>query len=138
MILWNSYKQYFSLFVVKLLLKMKPSQKELSTPSPCLFSREQLIKKLENVLSMSNLTFKDGKDVSPHTLAAFLYKINFITARKDNGSEILRVYYDENQYIYNDFTDFGYWYEIHPAYRWALQPSTTKDLFMQIELLEST
>lgn len=123
--------------IQELLLKMKPTVKEARTSSPCLFTREQLIKKLENVLSMSRLVFKDGKRVTPQSLAAFLYKINFITARKDNGSEILRVYYDENQYIYNDFTDFGYSYEIHPAYRWALHPSSTKELFQQIELLES-
>ena len=116
---------------------MKPSQKEVSTSTPCLFTREQLIKKLQDILSMSNFTFKDGKQVSPHNLAAFLYKINFITARKTVGNEIVRVYYDENQYIYNDFTDFGYSYEIHPAYRWALQPTTAKELFRQIELLES-
>ena len=72
-----------------------------------------------------------------NNLAAFLYKINFITARKQVGNEIMRVYYDENQYIYNDFTDFGYAYEIHPAYRWALQPTTVNDLFNQIELLSS-
>lgn len=78
-----------------------------------------------------------SKEVTPQSLAAFLYKINFITARKSTGSEILRVYYDENQYIYNDFTDFGYSYEIHPAYRWALQPSSPAALFRQIELLES-
>ena len=92
--------------IQELLLKMKPSQKELLA-SPCLFTREQLIKKLSNILSMSHFTFKDGKEVTPQSLAAFLYKINFITARKSTGSEILRVYYDENQYIYNDFTDFG-------------------------------
>lgn len=123
--------------VQELLLKMKPSQKELTTGTPCLFSREQLIKKLEDVLSMSNFTFKDGKAVTPQSLAAFLYKINFITARKKVGNEILRVYYDENQYIYNDFADFGYSYEIHPAYRWALQPSNICTLFREIELLES-
>lgn len=123
--------------VQELLLKMKPSQKELSSGTPCLFSREQLIKKLENVLSMSHFIFKDGKPVTPQSLAAFLYKINFITARKKVGNEILRVYYDENQYIYNDFADFGYSYEIHPAYRWALQPSNVNTLFHEIELLES-
>lgn len=122
--------------IQELLLKMKPSQKEIATGSPCLFSREQLVKKLTDVLSMSNLRFKNGRDVSAPNLAAFLYKINFITARKTVNGEILRVYYDENQYIYNDFTDFGYSYEIHPAYRWALQPSSTRDLFRQVELLE--
>ena len=123
--------------IQELLLKMKPSQREIASGTPCLFSREQLIRKLQNILSMSRFFFKDGKEVTPQNLAAFLYKINFITARKNVNGEILRVYYDENQYIYNDFTDFGYWYEIHPAYRWALQPSTQKDIFNQIELLES-
>lgn len=123
--------------VQELLLKMKPSQKELASGTPCLFSRQQLIKKLEDILSMSHFTFKDGKEVTVQSLAAFLYKINFITARKTVGDEILRVYYDENQYIYNDFADFGYSYEIHPAYRWALQPSNIGTLFNEIELLES-
>ena len=123
--------------VQELLLKMKPSQKDLASGTPCLFSREQLIKKLENILSMSHFTFKDGKKVTAQSLAAFLYKINFITARKTVGDEILRVYYDENQYIYNDFADFGYSYEIHPAYRWALQPSNIGTLFREIDLLES-
>lgn len=116
---------------------MKPSQKELALGYSCLFSRQQLIKKLENILSMSYFSFKDGKEVTPKNLAAFLYKINFITARKNVDGEILRVYYDENQYIYNDFADFGYSYEIHPAYRWALQPSNIDNLFNEIELLES-
>ena len=71
-------------------------------------------------------------------MAAFLYKINFITARKRTDSEIQRIYYDENQYIYNDFTDFGYDYEIHPAYRWALQPDRIQNLFSQIELMEES
>lgn len=123
--------------VHELLLKMKPSQKELALGYSCLFSRQQLIKKLENILSMSYFSFKDGKEVTPKNLAAFLYKINFITARKNVDGEILRVYYDENQYIYNDFADFGYSYEIHPAYRWALQPSNIDNLFNEIELLES-
>ena len=124
--------------IQELLLKMKPSQKEIASSSPCLFTREQLIKKLQGVISMSHFTFKDGKKADAQNLAAFLYKINFITARKVVDGEIIRVYYDENQYIYNDFTDFGYSYEIHPAYRWALQPSTRRDTFFnQIELLES-
>lgn len=123
--------------IQELLLKMKPSHKELALESPCLFTRERLIKKLNDILSMSHFTFKNGKDVTPENLAAFLYKINFITARKVVDGSIIRVYYEENQYLYNDFTDFGYSYEIHPAYRWALQPATTNALFKQIELLDA-
>lgn len=121
--------------IKELLLKMRPSRKELESGTPCLFTRQQLLEKLRNILSMSSLRFKNGTEVTPESLAAFLYKINFLTARKNSSGKILRVYYDENQYIYNDFTDFGYSYEIHPAYRWALQPTTTMDIFRQLELL---
>lgn len=122
--------------IKELLLKMKPTKKEVAGGSPCLFTRDQLLQKLENILSMSHFTFKDNKEVTPQSLAAFLYKINFLTARKDTESGIQRIYYDENQYIYNEFADFGFSYEIHPAYRWALQPNNMGEIFKQIELSE--
>lgn len=130
----NEYRSEFPK-VQELLLKMKPSVKEVKTGHPCKYTRAELLEKLKSVVSMSNFTLGNGKQASVTDIAAFLYKINFITARKDNGDYIQRIYYDENQYIYNDFTDFGYDYEIHPAYRWALQPSKIDGLFYQIELL---
>ena len=35
--------------------------------------------------------------------------------------------------ISSEFTDFGYGWEIHPAYRWALQPDSIEDILRQIE-----
>jgi hypothetical protein len=131
----NEYQSEFPQ-IKELLLKMKPSQKEISSGYPCLFSRASLVTKLKNVLSMSHFSFGDGRTVDEQSLAAFLYKINFLTARKDSKDKIQRIYYDENQYIYNVFSDFGYDFEIHPAYRWALQPNTTTKLFEQIQLEE--
>ena len=123
--------------VKQILLKMKPSQKEIKTKqNPSIFTRPELLKKLEGIISMTRLYFTDGKAVTPQSLAAFLYKINFITARKKEGDKISRVYYDENQYIYNEFADWGYSYEIHPAYRWALEPDRVKNIFYEIDLLE--
>ena len=132
----NEYQSEFPK-VKELLLKMKPSKQEIQEGHPCKYTRAELVKKINNILSMSNFTFKKGIQATPEELAAFMYKINFITARKKSEGEICRVYYDENQYIYNDFTDFGYDYEIHPAYRWALQPDDILILFRQIELSES-
>ncbi len=131
----NEYQSEFPM-VKELLLKMKPSQKELAIGKPCRFTRAELLKKLDEVSSMSHFYFVDGKSVTSSTLSAFLYKINFITARKQTQQGIKRIYYDENQYIYNDFTDFGFDYEIHPAFRWALQPANISSLFQQIELSE--
>lgn len=129
----TEYKSEFPK-INELLLKMKPSKKELLSGTPCLYTRSALLKKLSDIISMSNFSFKDGKSISPNNLAAFLYKINFLTARKDSDSGIQRIYYDENQYIYNEFADFGYSYEIHPAYRWALQPNDLLGLYSQIVL----
>ncbi len=129
----NEYQSEFSK-VKELLLKMKPSRQEIQEGHPCKYSRVQLLDKLKNILSMSNFILANGNTATPEDLAAFLYKINFITARKEVNGEIQRVYYDENQYIYNTFTDFGYSYEIHPAYRWALQPDSIQNLLYQIEL----
>ena len=129
------YQSEFSQ-INELLLKMKPTQKEMITGNPCLFTRAELLKKLKDILSMSRFSFKDGREVTPNSLAAFLFKINFLTARKNSDGIIQRLYYEENQYIYNDFSDFGYSYEIHPAYRWVLQPSKIDDIFKQLELID--
>lgn len=131
----NEYQSEFPK-VKELLLKMKPSRQEVKDGHPCKYSKAQLLKKLRDVISMSNFILANGNVATEEDLAAFLYKINFITARKEVNGEIQRIYYDENQYIHNTFTDFGYDYEIHPAYRWALQPDSMQSLFRQIELTD--
>ena len=129
----NEYKSELPR-IEDLLLKMKPTTKEMESGSPCLFSKDSLIIKLRNICSMSNFIFIDGKTADPQRLITFLYKINFLTARKDISNGIERIYYDEDRYISNDYTDFGYKFEVHPAFRWALQPTTLQELFDQIEL----
>jgi hypothetical protein len=32
----------------------------------------------------------------------------------------------------SEFVDFGYDWEIHPAFRWALQPESIEDIFEQL------
>ncbi|WP_200890411.1 hypothetical protein [Pseudoalteromonas luteoviolacea] len=67
-------------------------------------------------------------------IAAFLYKINFITARKELPQGIDRKYFEENRYLSNKFTEFGYDWEVHPAYRWALQPENPLQIFQELQL----
>jgi len=70
---------------------------------------------------------------SPRALIQFLYKIDFITARKrlEDGT-IDRKYFDRNRFLGNEFADFGYDWEIHPAYRWALQPQDINDVIASL------
>lgn len=120
----------------KLLLGMKPSKKERITIDNFLFSNDQLATKLRNLMSSNSFAFTNGASVSPKSLAEFLYKIDFITARRDgvSGDEIVRVFFDQNRFLQSQFADFGFHWEVHPAYRWALQPEDMKSIFERLAL----
>ena len=64
-----------------------------------------------------------------------MYKINFLTARKKlpNG-EVDRKYFEENRYLSGHFADFGYDWEVHPAYRWALQPDAVYNILLSVDI----
>lgn len=76
-----------------------------------------------------------GKMATENSLLNFLYKINFITARKEvEGEEIQRKYFEENRYLTNTTVDFGYDWEVHPAFRWALQPDDINLIFDKLSI----
>ena len=58
----------------------------------------------------------------------------FMTARKEMPQGIIRKYFEENRYLSSQFADFGFDWEIHPAYRWALQPENISDIFRTLHL----
>lgn len=119
----------------RLLLSMKPNKREKSTKSQYIYDTAALLQKLDNIRQAGEFRFSTGKVATRKELAAFLYKINFLTARKEmpDGS-IVRKYFEENRYLSNDFADFGFAWEVHPAYRWALQPDNLMDIFASLAL----
>lgn len=121
--------------IEKLIFGMKPNKREKVVSDSFVFNTSQLHLKLNNILGQNRFIFSNGKTSSAKDLAHFLYKINFLTARKvlENG-EIDRKYFEENRYLSSYSTDFGYDWEIHPAYRWALQPDTLDDIFNKLAL----
>ena len=117
-----------------LLFGMRPTKKGRRTSENYLYRTDQLVGKLNGIMSQSNLTFTNGKRVSAKSLIQFLYKIDFIIARKDLENRIDRKYFDQNRFLASEFVDFGYDWEVHPAYRWALQPQDVRDLLAQIKI----
>ena len=87
-----------------------------------------------NDAAKSKITEEDIKAVeTAKELANFLYKINFLTARKTlESGEIQRKYFEENRYLSHNLVDFGYDWEIHPAFRWALQPDDIESIFRNV------
>lgn len=115
--------------IERLLLGMKPSREEKKAKLGYVYNTESLLRKIGNIQQSGVFKFHSGKIADAKDIAAFLYKINFITARKENGEFIERRYFEESRYLSHKFVDFGFDWEVHPAYRWALQPDNLKDIF---------
>jgi hypothetical protein len=121
--------------IEKLLFGMKPSKKGKVTADNFVFTTIELQQKINNIMQQSNFKFANNKTVTWKDLFQFLYKINFITARRQlEDGEIQRKYFQENRYLSSTSVEFGYDWEIHPAFRWALQPDSIEDIFFKLSL----
>lgn len=121
--------------IEKLIFGMKPSKKRKFASDGYVYSTSELEQKINNIKQQNKFSFTNGRTASAKDLAQFLFKINFLTARKvmPDGT-IQRKYFEENRYLSNSFVDFGYDWEVHPAFRWALQPDNLDDIFSNLIL----
>lgn len=131
----NEYKSELP-NIENLIWGMKPSKKEKHASDSYIYTTQQLKQKISNIKEHNRFYFAKGGEASAQDLAQFLYKINFITARKESsdGDWIQRKYFEENRYLSSSFVDFGYDWEIHPAFRWALQPDDINSIFLKLRL----
>jgi len=120
--------------ITNLLYGMRPTTKEKKTSDSYLYSNDQIVNKLRNLKLQNSFRFTNGNPVTPLSLAEFLYKIDFITARRNDGDFVIRKFFDQSRHLQNQFVDFGFHWEVHPAYRWALQPGEPDSIFRQLDL----
>jgi hypothetical protein len=118
--------------IERLIMGMKPTRRAHVAADSYLLKTDKLLEKIRNTCSQGVFKWASGKDATPKELAAFLYKIDFLIARKDVVNSIDRKYFEQSRYLSSAFADFGYDWEIHPAYRWALQPDNILRLFEEI------
>ena len=120
--------------IERLLLGMKPSHEMKKTEKPFVYDKERLVRKIEGIMQNGKFYFANSKECTVEELIAFMYKINFLNARKDTvGGFIDRKYFEDNKYITSNSVDFGYDWEVHPAFRWALYPET-RDIFRYTDI----
>jgi hypothetical protein len=130
----NEYKSELP-DIERLIMGMKPSKRGRETALGYTYTTDSLIKKIKKIMEQGEFLFANGEQASPKQLAHFMYKINFLTARRGTSGEgIERKYFEENRYLSGGFADFGYDWEVHPAYRWALQPGSLGSIFRELEL----
>ena len=117
-----------------LLLNMKSNHKERINKKGFAYTTAELIQKINKICESHRFSFATGMAVDAKSLAAFMYKINFLIARKEQPNKIIRKYFEENRYLISGFADFGFDWEIHPAYRWALQPDNIDAIYETLQL----
>lgn len=121
--------------IEKLLIGMRITAAERKERKGNYFATNEMIGRIKKVTGAIQFRFRNGQIASPIELAAFLYKINFITARKELRDGLIdRKYFEEQRYLISQFADFGYDWEIHPAYRWALQPEAGNQIYFDVGL----
>lgn len=134
---FNEYKSELPQ-VQRLIEGMRPTMKEIKEGLGWIYSTDALQKKILKICQQGSFLFSNGAKASPKELAQFMYKINFLVARKDHGKNglIERKYFEENRYISSEFRDFGYEWEVHPAFRKHLQPESIFSLSKTLSLSE--
>ncbi|MEN6670916.1 hypothetical protein AAJP47_11130 [Psychrobacter sp. B38] len=120
--------------IERLILGMRPSKMQRRAAEGYVYKTDALLKKIKDIEERGKFSWANGNKAETKDLAGFLFKINFITARKETELGIDRKYFEENRYLSNKFTEFGYEWEVHPAYRWALQPEDSMKIFSELEL----
>lgn len=119
--------------IERLLLGMKPSHKGKRTSESFLYDEDKLILKVKGIIQSGDFYFSNEKKATIKDLIAFLYKINFIVGRKDaSDGYIDRKYFEDNRYISTSYVNFGYQWEVHPAFRWALYPES-RNIFEDLD-----
>lgn len=122
--------------IERLLFGMAPTVREKSARAGYVYRNDELFHKIKNIEQRGQFLFHSGRVATSQELAAFLYKINFITGRKESGGLIVRNYFEEQRYLQSAFVDFGFDWEVHPAYRWALQPGDIDSIFDNLRLTQ--
>lgn len=120
--------------IEKLLMNMRQNKRERTAKLGYVYKTDALLGKIANISERGAFSFSNGNSATNKDLAAFMYKINFVTARKETPNGIVRKYFEENRYLSSQFADFGFDWEVHPAYRWALQPEDIGEIYKSLQL----
>lgn len=113
---------------------MKPNHEQRKLSGSQKYTEDQLIRKISGIMQNGEFVFSNGLVATAKELLTFMYKINFLVARKDLADGYIdRKYFEDNNYLSTEHIEFGYDWEVHPAFRWALYPEA-RDLFSGIDI----
>jgi len=116
----------------ELLLSFKPARSSRKTADSFRFTNDRMTKHLKELLQRHGTKIRfayEGRAPDYRRLIDFLYRIDFISAwftHKDDRRE--RVSFQDRQLAVSGVAEFGYSWEVLPAYRWAIEPTDVMDV----------
>ena len=120
--------------IERVIYSMKPTAKESKEKEKKFqYRNDELISKLRGIGKNQNIVFENRNVATGQALAEFLFKIDFVIARRENDEITERYYYEDHSKLQSNFVDFGFSWEVHPAYRWALNPTSVKEILEEID-----
>lgn len=125
--------------IESLLKGMAPSSSEMKNRREkrlFIYDTKGILAKIGTIIERGDYRFSNQREkATPQEVLVFLYKINFLTARKTLQSGYIDTkYFEDNNYLAGlDNVDFGYDWEVHPAFRKVLYPAS-KDIFETMDI----
>lgn len=130
----TEHRDELSLDGVQLLLNGMKTTRSESKSGSSLYSKDDILQKITNVLGQHDIR-RNGEALKLSGVEAlkFLYSVGFVIARKDDNNTgfITRITYDQNHNLIDQ--DSGFKFEIHPAFRWALNYDPNKNPLNNID-----
>lgn len=130
----TEHKNQLSQDGVQMLLNGMKTTKSEDKLKRSLYSRDEILNKIKNVLQQKDIRRRGNTNkMNPLETLDFLYSIGFVIARKDSDTSgfITRITYDQDNNLINK--NSGYRFEIHPAFRWALNYDPNEEVLEKIE-----
>lgn len=125
--------------IESLLKGMTPTSSEMENRRKqrlFIYDTEAMLVKINSIRERGDYRFSNQREkATSQEILAFLYKINFITARKTLPSGFIDTkYFEDNNYLAGlDNVNFGYDWEVHPAFRKVLYP-TSNNIFETMDI----
>lgn len=120
----------------KFIMQFRPTKMQKTAKKNYFFTNDQIITKIRQAKSSSPVVFASRRIASDKAILTFLYKIDFIIARFDDGDRVVWKFFDQGRFLAHEAVDFGNSWEIHPAYRWALQPNDIQSVIDTISIAD--
>lgn len=118
----------------KFIMQFKPSRFQKTTKENYHYTNDQIIKKIKSARAAAPVHFSSGRVVTDKALLTFLYKIDFVIARFNESDKAVWKFFDKGRFLAHESADFGNSWEVHPAYRWALQPNDIQGVIDTVSL----